>query len=82
MRCQGGNSGTGYEDGQYPFVLYNCAVVTHKTTKLLILVFPFDLNKLNDPIFGDLYLVRSKSRVFKDIHNMHGQILYGVRLSV
>ena len=25
------NSGTGYEDGQYPFVLYNRAVLRHKT---------------------------------------------------
>ena len=24
-------SGTGYEDGQYPFVLYNCAVLRRKT---------------------------------------------------
>ena len=30
-------SGTGYEDGQYPFVLYNHAVLRHETkTKLLI----------------------------------------------
>ena len=33
-------SGTGYEDGQYPFVLYNRAVLRHKTkTKLLIFDF-------------------------------------------
>ena len=25
------NSGTGYEDGQYPFVLYNRAVLRHET---------------------------------------------------
>ena len=33
---------TGYEDGQYPFVLYNRVVLQHKTTtKLLIFVFSF-----------------------------------------
>ena len=33
-------SGTGYEDGQYPFVLYNCMVLRHETKmKLLIFVF-------------------------------------------
>ena len=38
------NSGTDYEEGQYPFVLYNCEVLTHKTTmKLLIFVFSFDV---------------------------------------
>ena len=37
------NSRTGYEDGQYPFVLYNGAVLPHKTTtKLLIFVFLLD----------------------------------------
>ena len=43
------NFGTVYEDGQYPFVLYNHAILTHKTkTKLLIFVLSFDLNnKLN-----------------------------------
>ena len=48
------NSGSGYEDGQYPFVLYNHAALTHKTTmQLLIFVFLFDLNnKLNDLIVG------------------------------
>ena len=51
---------------QYPFVLYNRAVLPHKTTtKLLIFVFSFDLNnKLNDPIVGSL--IKSKSRVFND----------------
>ena len=45
------NSGTGYEDGQYAFILYNQVVLTHKTaTKLLIFVFSFDSNKLNDSI--------------------------------
>ena len=40
------NSGTGDEDGQYPFVLYNHVALTHKTTtKLLIFVFSIDLNK-------------------------------------
>ena len=60
------NSGTGYGYGQYPFVLYNRAVLPHKTTtKLLIFVISFDLNnKLNDPIVGSL--IRSKSRVFND----------------
>ena len=57
------NSETGCKDGQYPFVLYNRAVLPHKTTtKLLIFVFSFDLsNKENDSIVGSL--VRSKSRV-------------------
>ena len=56
------NFRTGYEDGLYPFVLYNRAVLSHKTmTKLLIFVFLFHLNnKLN---VGSL--VRSKSHVFK-----------------
>ena len=50
------NPGTGYEDGQYPFVLYNRAVLPHKIMmKQLIFVFLFDLNnKLNDPINGSL----------------------------
>ena len=65
----------GYEDGQYPFVLYNRAVLPDKTTtKLLIFVFSFDLNnKLKDPIVESL--VRSKLLVFNDIHSW-GQILY------
>ena len=47
------------ENRQYPFVFYNCAVLSHKTTKLLIFVFSFDLNnKLNDLIIGSL--VRSR----------------------
>ena len=48
------NSGTGYEDGQYPFVQYNRAVLRHKTkTKVLIFV-----NKQNDPsIFNDIHIV-------------------------
>ena len=52
-RVKEDNSGTGYEDGQNVFVLYNRAVLP--TTKLLIFVFSFDLNnKLNDPIVGSL----------------------------
>ena len=40
------NSGTGDEDGQYPFVLYNHAALTHKKMmQLLIFVFSFDVNK-------------------------------------
>ena len=56
---EGDNSGNGYEDGQYPFVLYNRAVLPHKTTtKLLIFVFSFDLNsKLNNPIAESLVIV-------------------------
>ena len=47
------NSGTGYED--YSFILYNQAILPHKTTKNYL----FDLNnKLNNPIFGSL--VRSR----------------------
>ena len=63
------NSGTGYKDGQYPFVLYNRAVLPDRTTrKLLIFVFSFDLNnKLKDPIVESL--------VRNDIHSW-GQILY------
>ena len=59
-------STTGYEDGQYLFVLYNRAVLRHETkTKLLIFVFLFDYNnKLNDSIVGSL-----GSRVFNDIRN-------------
>ena len=51
------NSGTGYKDGQYPFVLYNRAVLPDRTTmKLLIFVFSFDLNnKLKDPIVESLH---------------------------
>ena len=46
-------------------VLYNRAVLPHKTTKLLTFVFSFDLNnKLNDPIVGNI--VRSEPRVFND----------------
>ena len=59
------NSGTGYEDGQYPFVPYNRAVlpcINLKTTKLLIFVFSFDLNnKLNDSIVGSLVRSTCKS---------------------
>ena len=63
------NSGTGYKDGQYPFVLYNRAVLPDRTTtKLLIFVFSFDLNnKLKDLIVESL--------VRNDIHSW-GQILY------
>ena len=74
------SSGTGYEDGQYPLVLYNRAVLPlfkKRTTNLKCLnfVFSFDLNnKLNDTIVGSL--VRSTSRVFNDIYS-RGQILYG-----
>ena len=66
-------SGTGYEDGQYPFVLYNCAVLRLETkTKLLPFVFQFDYsNKLNDPIVGSL--VRNGYRIFNDFI----LILYG-----
>ena len=50
---EGDNSGNGYEDGQYPFVLYNRAVLPHKTTTKL-----FDLNsKLNNPIAESLVIV-------------------------
>ena len=43
------------------------------TTKLLIFIFSFDSNKLNNPIVGSL--VGNGSRVFNDIHS-RGQILY------
>ena len=47
-------------------VLYNSAVLRHKTTtKVLLFVFTFDSN--NDPIVGSL--VRNESRVFNDIHS-------------
>ena len=36
----------GYEDRQYPFVLYNHVALTHKTMmQLLFFVFSFDVNK-------------------------------------
>ena len=58
-------SGTGYKDGQYPFVLYNRAVLWHKTkTKLLIFDFYIDCyNKPNDLI------VRSIARDWSRICN-------------
>ena len=40
------NSGTGYEDGQYPLVLYNCAgfaTFQKQQRKCLNFVFSFDL---------------------------------------
>ena len=36
------NSGTGYEDGQYPFVVWFCDI--KQMTKLLTFVFSFDHN--------------------------------------
>ena len=32
------NSGNGYDGGQYPFVLFNRAVLRHKTTQFRLLV--------------------------------------------
>ena len=73
------NSRTGYGMGQYPFVLYNRTVLTHKTMmKLLIFVFSFNLNnKLNDLIVRSLL---EESLVFNDSHS-RGQILYGSKTS-
>ena len=50
-----------------PFILYNRAVLTHKTTtKLFIFVFSFDLYyKLNDPIVWSLV----RSACSNDIHS-------------
>ena len=53
------NSGTGYEDGQYPFVLYNCAVLRHKTHFRLLVDYN---NGLNDPIVRSLVI--KTGRVF------------------
>ena len=51
-------SGTGYEDGQYPFVLYTHKFKNNNDTPYFL--FLFDLNrKLND-----LIVVRSKSPYF------------------
>ena len=52
--------------GSTLFVLYNRAVLRHKTTtKRSKFVFSFDSNnKLNDQIVGSL--VRNRSRVFND----------------
>ena len=60
------------EDGQYFFVVYNFAVLRHKTTmKLLMFVFSFDSNnKLND-----LFLL--ERLLFLMTFLVRGQILYG-----
>ena len=62
----GDNSGTGYEDGQYSFVLYNCAVLRHQTyDEITPFVFSFHYNnKLNDPIVRSLVI--NGTRVFND----------------
>ena len=58
------------EDGQYPFVLYNCTVLRHKTTRRF--VFSLDsINKLND-----LTLI-VKAHVFIITFQVKGHILYG-----
>ena len=63
---EGDNSGTGYEDGLYSFVLYNRAVLRHKTyDEITPFVFSFHYNnKLNDPIVRSL--VTNGTRVFND----------------
>ena len=48
------NSGTEYEDGQYPFVLYNRLVLRHKINDKITVVFSFDYNLLNDLIVRSL----------------------------
>ena len=59
-----GYSGTGYEEGQYSFVLNNRAVLRHKT-KLLTFVFSMDYNdKLNDPIVRGLVVNGSRIRTY------------------
>ena len=66
-------SGTGYEDGQYPFILYNSAVLRHETndetTHFRLLVRLQQLAKRSDRHES------SYKRVL--LFHSRGQILYG-----